>query len=59
MNSRSIKLWDVDTGKNTATLKGHTKVVYSVSFSPDGKTLASGSYDKSIKLWDVAAGKKE
>ena len=30
----------------------------SVAFSPDGKTLASGSYDKSIKLWNVNAGKK-
>jgi len=30
--------------------------VLSVAFSPDGKTLASGSYDKTIKLWDVATG---
>src|SRR5256885_1364904 len=28
----------------------------SVAFSPEGKTLASGSYDKTIKLWDVASG---
>jgi WD40 repeat protein len=31
--------------------------VFSVAYSPDGKTLASGSYDKTIKLWDVATGK--
>src|SRR5208282_2748410 len=39
------------------TLKGHTEYVLSVVFSPDGKTLASGSLDNTIKLWDVARGK--
>lgn len=54
---RTIKLWDVRTGKNTATLSGHTNWVYPVAFSPDGQTLASGGYDSTIKLWDVKTGK--
>src|SRR6266849_1082838 len=35
---------------------GHSQNVTSVSFSPDGKTLASGSYDNTVKLWDVSTG---
>ncbi|MEH1880527.1 nSTAND1 domain-containing NTPase, partial [Nostoc sp.] len=39
------------------TLEGHSSTVWGVVFSPDGKTLASGSEDKTIKLWDVSTGK--
>jgi WD40 repeat protein len=53
-----IKLWDVATGKQQTTLKGHTGQVCSLVFSPDGKTLATGSGDTTIKLWDVATGKE-
>ncbi|MEH1794450.1 WD40 repeat domain-containing protein [Nostoc sp.] len=40
------------------TLTGHSNIVNSVSFSPDGKTLASGSGDKTIKLWNLETGKE-
>jgi WD40 repeat protein len=36
----------------------HEDRVLSVAYSPDGKTLASGSFDGTIKLWDVATGKE-
>src|SRR5690349_12945796 len=45
--------------KLKATFRGHKSVVASVAYSPDGKTLASGSQDKTIKLWDVATGKEQ
>ena len=38
------------------TLTGHNDSVIPVAFSPDSKTLASGSMDKTIKLWDTQAG---
>ncbi len=39
------------------TLTGHRDRVYSVAYSPDGKTLASGSWDQTIKLWVMETGK--
>ncbi len=49
----TVKLWDIGTRRQIATLEGHTNRVHSVSFSPDGATLASGSWDRTVKLWDV------
>lgn len=43
----------------TATeFKGHQGLVFNVSFSPDGKTMATASFDGTVKLWDYATGKE-
>ena len=50
-----VKLWDVATGKMTATFESSGFAVYSVAFSPDGETIASGSF-QTVELRDVATG---
>jgi hypothetical protein len=49
-------LWDVNTGLRRATISGHQGLVRVVLFSPDGKTVLSGSDDATIRLWDVETG---
>ncbi|MYF98098.1 WD40 repeat domain-containing protein [Candidatus Poribacteria bacterium] len=49
----SIRLWDITTGDNIHTFWAHASDIFSLSFSPDGNLLASGSYDGSILLWDM------
>lgn len=56
-----IFLWDVSdvtAPRQLRVLKGHTKAVWAVAFTPDGKTLISGGIDMQIKFWDVATGKE-
>ena len=55
-NSRDIIILNAITGSQIAVLSGHTDIVWSVTYSPDGVSLVSGSQDKTVKLWDVQTG---
>ena len=52
----SIQRLDVDSGAQLAEFEGHADAVDAISFSPDGRTVYSGSADRTVRAWDVASG---
>ena len=54
--NRTVRLWEVGTGRNLAAFQGHGASVEGVSFSPDDQTIASVDDHGLIHFWDVASG---
>jgi WD40 repeat protein len=53
----SVRIWEVSTGNEISTML-HDNQVNSVAFSPDGRYLISGSWDKSARVWETMTGKE-
>ena len=53
---RVIRGCDVPSGRLAQTLQGHTELVYSLDYSPDGSRLVSTSTDQTVRLWAADTG---
>jgi hypothetical protein len=51
-----VRIWDAVAGTLLNTLQGHTSIVSSVAFSPDGTRIVSGSLDSTVQTWDAISG---
>jgi hypothetical protein len=54
----TVRIWDVATGRERATLEDPTNWVETVAVAPDGSWLASGGGDRTVRIWDVTAGRE-
>ena len=52
----TARLWDLATGQLLRTFAGHSRSVKAVTFSPNGKSVLTGSRDGTARLWDLASG---
>ena len=51
-----LDVWEVDSGRHLQALKGHTEAVTTVSLTPDGRWVVSGSEDNTLRVWDLESG---
>ncbi len=62
MGPSTVRVWNSLSGpfmeQNFIELKGHSSTITSLSWSPDGKFLVSGSSDETVKIWDTARGQE-
>ncbi|HUC85436.1 MAG TPA: AAA family ATPase, partial [Candidatus Acidoferrales bacterium] len=53
---RTIRIWDLASGREVRRITGHAQDVNSVALSPDGTQIISGSDDRTVRIWDLHSG---
>lgn len=56
-DDKTLKIWELSSGKSLKTLKGHSNYVFCCNFNPQSNLIVSGSFDESVRIWDVRTGK--
>jgi WD40 repeat protein len=51
---KTLKVWELATGRAVATLQGHTHWVTACAVTPDGRHVVSASHDHTLKVWELA-----
>jgi len=54
---KTLKVWDLQTGRIVLTIEGHSDRVEDVAVTSDGKRAISASWDKTLKVWDLETGR--
>ncbi|AZL53363.1 hypothetical protein EI285_01765 [Aliarcobacter skirrowii] len=56
-SDKTVKLWEINSGKLLKTFTGHKNIVNSIAISSDNRYIVSGSADDTVRLWDFKSGK--
>ncbi len=57
-NDKTLRVWEVSSGKLVRTLAGHSDAIFAVCFILDGKDVAAGSGDMDVSLWHLERGQR-